>query len=149
MMRPAASLAPTLGQQGAADDRQRDHRGERAGGQRDGTIEAGDPLEASQDAQHEGRPQPEGEGPQHPLAVDSAALDRHSISPVDAVGRQWQVRRLAHKTSVPAHPIGMMRQQRPGRRLGWYIRDKRGLIVADQVDRSVLPLRRPARSTGS
>src|SRR5689334_13309863 len=45
------------------------------------------------DTQREGRPKPEGQGPENPLAVHTVAPDRHSASPVDARTRQSYARK--------------------------------------------------------
>src|SRR4051812_44052350 len=44
----------------------------------------------------------------------------------------------------PGHPNRMMHRRRWCSEDGRVHRDKRGVMMADQVDRSVLPLRRPA-----
>jgi hypothetical protein len=63
------ALAPQLHGERTDEDHQRDHRRQRAGGQRDRTIEATDLLEPVDDAEHELRTQPERQGPHDALAI--------------------------------------------------------------------------------
>ena len=63
------ALASELRRHGAGDDRQRDHRRQRPGGEGDRAVEARHLLKAVDDAEQELGPQPERERPRDALAV--------------------------------------------------------------------------------
>ena len=71
------ALASEFGREGARNDRQRDERRERSGGQGDRAVEARHLLKPVDDAQHELRPQPERQRPDGVLAI-------HAPSPVSS-----------------------------------------------------------------
>ena len=107
-------LAPDLGGHGARDDRQRDRRGERAGGQGDRAVESRDLLEPADDAKHELRPQPEREQADDALGAIAQASS--------TVARPFSQRACAHplrRRKQAVDDVDAQRKDREPTTTGW------------------------------
>ena len=119
------ALPPELRGHRARDDRQRDRRGERGGGQRDRAVESRDLLKPVDDAEHELGPQPERQRPHDALAIHvplpvglGGIIARHGyvLSDRAAARRRIRDRWGGAETPVPSGGAAPRCPPRPARR---------------------------------